>query len=82
MKIADKTVTVPLRGAGDVLAAITKEAFYRTFSGAGELFFCRYYLSEEERREYVHEEWNTFSRHYKDVSRELVKAARERQAGE
>ena len=46
---------------------VAKEAFYRTFSGAGELWFSYFYETEAERRECVDGTWETFIECVADV---------------
>jgi hypothetical protein len=47
---------------------VVKEAFYRTFSGAGELWF-EYLGNEETRRLYVNSDWRSFLEHVEKVLR-------------
>ena len=47
--------------------ATIKEAFYRTFSGSGELWFSYFYDNEADRRGCVDCEWEDFLEHVQDV---------------
>jgi hypothetical protein len=51
----------------DIDMATVKEAFFRTFSGAGELWFDYFEQDEAARRLTVVDDWETFLEHVADV---------------